>query len=126
MVVKVAPDLSNAQVKSLAKILTKNNIDGVIATNTSISRPINLENYIKAEEKGGLSGAPIKDISNKVVSLLSMELKGRIPIIGCGGIMNELDAQDRISSGAELLQIYTGFIYNGPRIIGDIINNIKI
>ena len=126
LVVKIAPDLNKTQIKSLAKILTKNNIDGVIATNTSISRPIDLEDYVKAEETGGLSGAPINNISNNVIKLLSLELKGRIPIIGCGGIMNELDARDKISYGAELLQIYTGFIYNGPSIIGDIINNIKI
>ena len=126
LVVKIAPDLNKSQIKSVAKVLLANNIDGVIATNTSISRPIDLEDYVKSEEKGGLSGAPINDISNKVIKLLSLELKGRIPIIGCGGIMNEFDARDKISLGAELLQVYTGFIYNGPSLIGDIINNIKV
>ena len=125
LVVKIAPDIDKTQVKVLAKVLLKNKIDGVIATNTSISRPDNLQDKSTSKEQGGLSGAPIKDFSTDIIRLLFSELKGNIPIIGCGGIMNEFDAREKLAAGANLLQIYTGFIYKGPSLISNILKNIN-
>lgn len=121
LVVKIAPDLSIDEVKSIAKTLIDNKIDGVIATNTSISRPKSLKNTSYINEKGGLSGAVIAPLSNKVISELFKHLQDKIPIIGCGGVTDKSSAESKIKAGAKLLQVYTGFIYRGVDLIEDII-----
>lgn len=100
-------------------------IDGVIATNTTSSRH-GVEGQPFADEVGGLSGAPLTSKSTLVISRLGTTLAGRIPIIGVGGIMNSSDAQAKIDAGASLVQIYSGLIYKGPKLIRDISQNLKL
>lgn len=116
---KISPDFQQSAVKELIQIIKKANVDGVIATNTTISRD-NLLTDTKTIEKigpGGLSGSPLLDQSNTILSFLGMELGGDIPLIGVGGIFTKEDYEEKISRGASLVQIYTGFIYVGPRIV---------
>ncbi len=119
LVVKIAPDLTEEEVKDIAKTLLTSKIDGVIATNTTLSRD-NLisEAYIK--ETGGLSGAPLLTNSTNIIKQLNAILKGKIPIIAVGGIMSAEDAEAKLQAGASLVQIYTGLIYKGPKLIHEI------
>jgi dihydroorotate dehydrogenase len=115
--VKIAPDLDEAQVAVIATTLKRNSIDGVIATNTTIEREaVRLLRH--GDEAGGLSGAPVFEASNRVISQLRRLLGADYPIIGVGGVMSAADAQAKIAAGADLVQIYTGFIYQGPALIG--------
>jgi dihydroorotate dehydrogenase len=93
-------------------------MDGVIATNTTISRT-GLEKSVVANETGGLSGAPLERRSDSIIDYLSLNLQGAIPIIGVGGITDQASAQAKFKAGASLLQIYTGFIYQGPKLISE-------
>lgn len=122
--VKIAPDLNEAEVTSIAKSLIDNNIDGVIATNTTLSRE-GVEGLEYSNEQGGLSGFPVKEKSTTVIRLLAKTLDNKLPIIGVGGISSSDDANEKLAAGASLVQIYTGFIYQGPPLIKDIVNNIK-
>ncbi len=116
LVVKVAPDLSAEEVADMAACLLRCRIDAVAATNTTISRP-GLEGNQLAQEKGGLSGAPLKALALAQTRLWAQHLQGQIPLIGVGGILQGEDAAERITAGADLVQIYTGLIYTGPRLI---------
>ena len=120
LVLKIAPDLDDAQLGAIAKCLLKHKLDGVIATNTTVSRAI-VKGLPHAEEKGGLSGAPLRDVSTEVVRKLARLLDGRVPIIGVGGVMSADVARAKLAAGASLVQIYTGFIYRGPQLIGEIL-----
>ena len=120
LVVKIAPDLTYDEISHIAKLLLEFEIDGVIATNTTIERKV-VEGHLLAGETGGLSGAPLKEISTAVVKALSTELNGKIPIIAAGGISTVADAKEKLNAGASLVQIYTGLIYQGPKLIDDII-----
>ncbi|NQZ83332.1 MAG: quinone-dependent dihydroorotate dehydrogenase [Colwellia sp.] len=119
--VKIAPDLTAPEVESIAECLINNEIDGVIATNTTLSRE-GVENLEHGGEQGGLSGAPVKDKSTQVIKLLAKALDNKLPIIGVGGIASGSDAQEKIAAGAKLVQVYTGFIYKGPSLVKDIVN----
>jgi dihydroorotate dehydrogenase len=119
--VKIAPDLTEDEVNSIAISLIDNNIDGVIATNTTLSRE-GVEGLEFGSEQGGLSGAPVKDKSTTVISLLAKALDNKLPIIGVGGIASSHDANEKIIAGASLVQVYTGFIYQGPPLVKDIVN----
>jgi len=123
LLVKIAPDLSDEEIRQLANTLLENNVDGVIATNTSNQRP-QLKSTGLASEQGGLSGRPIQPQSDHVLAVLVHELNGKIPVIAVGGIMSAADAQRKISAGAALVQVYTGFIYAGPRLVSDIADKI--
>jgi len=114
--IKVAPDLKPSEITQIAKTLLDNNIDALIATNTTLSRDA-VKGMAHGEEAGGLSGKPVKDMSTEVIRLFHSHLKGQIPIIGVGGISSAKDAQDKLEAGASLLQIYTGLIYEGPGLI---------
>ena len=116
---KIAPDLTLEQVDSIAELLLEHKIDGVIATNTTLSRD-KVEGMEHAEEGGGLSGAPVRDKSTLVIQRLSQRLQGALPIIGVGGILSGADAVEKIASGASLVQVYSGLIYSGPQLIRDI------
>ncbi len=118
IVVKLAPDLQNDDIRRCVDTLIENGIDGVIATNTTISRR-RVQGLLHAEEAGGLSGAPLRDRSTEVVRLIAEHVKGEIPIIASGGIMTSADAVEKVEAGAQLVQLFTGFIYNGPRLIAD-------
>jgi dihydroorotate dehydrogenase len=121
--VKIAPDLNEEEIQSIAKSLIDNNIDGVIATNTTLSRE-GVEGLEFGDEQGGLSGAPVKDKSTTVIRILAQALDKKLPIIGVGGIASSEDANEKIAAGASLVQIYTGFIYQGPPLIKDIVNGL--
>ena len=120
LVVKIAPDLDDSEILHIAKLLLEFDIDGVIATNTTISREA-IQGHKFAEETGGLSGAPVKDKSTYVVAGLSSELNGKMPIIAAGGILSGQDAKDKLTAGASLVQVYSGLIYRGPQLIEDIL-----
>jgi dihydroorotate dehydrogenase len=121
LVVKIAPDLSKTEVASIADKLLIHKIDGVIATNTTLSRE-NVENLPNSKEAGGLSGAPLSARATEVVQQLSAALNNQIPIIAAGGIMSAADAKNKFKAGASLVQIYTGLIYQGPNLIKEITN----
>jgi dihydroorotate dehydrogenase len=116
IVVKISPDLSEQEIHSIGSVLLKEKIDGVIATNTTIQRE-GVENSPYAKEAGGLSGKPLFKRSNRVISQLHGVLQDHIPIIASGGIMDERAAKEEYAAGAKLLQVYSGFIYSGPRLI---------
>jgi dihydroorotate dehydrogenase len=124
LAVKIAPDLSEEEVKSIAQSLIDNGIDGVIATNTTLSRE-GVEQLEHGNEQGGLSGAPVKDKSTTVIKLLAEALDNKLPIIGVGGIASSDDANEKLAAGASLVQVYTGFIYQGPPLVKDIITGLK-
>ncbi len=122
LTLKIAPDLDDNEIKQIAESLIKFKFDGVIATNTTLSRDAvkGLEN---SEESGGLSGQPLTADSTMVISKLSAVLKGLIPIIGVGGISSGKDAMEKFNAGSSLVQVYTGFIYQGPKLISNIIKS---
>ncbi len=121
LVLKIAPDLTPEEVRNIADLLLQFNIDGVIATNTTISRD-KIAGHPLANETGGLSGAPVKEMATEVVRLLAAELNGKLPIIAAGGILSAADAQEKLAAGASLVQVYTGLIYRGATLISDIVN----
>lgn len=118
--VKVAPDLSNEEIASIAEVLKKNNIDAVIATNTTLSREAVADDP-QADQQGGLSGAPLTGRSTEVIREFYAHLQGDVPIIGVGGICSAEDAQAKLDAGAELLQVYSCLIYKGPELVSDIL-----
>jgi dihydroorotate dehydrogenase len=116
--VKIAPDLDEQQVAVVAATLRHNGIDGVIATNTTLSREA-VKGLEHAEEAGGLSGAPVREASNRVIRQLRQALGPGYPIIGSGGVMSAADAREKLQAGADLVQVYTGLIYSGPGLVPD-------
>jgi len=117
--VKIAPDLDDTQVQLIARTLKKTGMDGVIATNTTIARDA-VRHLPHGEELGGLSGAPVFEASNRVIAQLRSELGAAFPIIGAGGVMCGADARAKIAAGADLVQVYTGFIYKGPPLVPEV------
>jgi dihydroorotate dehydrogenase len=114
--VKIAPDLDAAQVRQIANALKEYGIDGAIATNTTVSRDA-VKHLPHGLEAGGLSGAPVMQASNRIIQQLRSSLGPDYPIIGVGGVMNGDDARAKIAAGANLVQVYTGFIYRGPELV---------
>jgi len=114
--VKIAPDLDDAQVDVISATLKRHAMDGVVATNTTLSREA-VKGLRHAEEAGGLSGAPVLEASNRVIRQLRAALGKGFPIIGVGGVMSGLDAVSKIKAGADVVQIYTGLIYQGPALV---------
>lgn len=123
LAVKIAPDLTSDELKQVAESLLKYNIDGVIATNTTLDREL-IHDMPHAAETGGLSGRPLQNKSTEIIRQLHEYLKGQIPIIGVGGIDSAMAAREKMQAGAELVQIYSGFIYHGPDLVKNIVNNI--
>ncbi|MEI2627483.1 quinone-dependent dihydroorotate dehydrogenase [Erwinia aphidicola] len=121
--VKIAPDLSEEELIQVAESLLRHNIDGVIATNTTLDREL-VKGLKHADEAGGLSGRPVQSRSTEIIRRLASELQGRIPIIGVGGIDSLVSAREKMAAGASLVQIYSGFIYKGPPLIKEIVSNI--
>jgi dihydroorotate dehydrogenase len=117
--VKIAPDLEPSQIDAIAALLVKHQIDGVIATNTTLSRD-EIATLPHGGERGGLSGQPLTHRATAVIRRLHMTLQGALPIIGVGGIMNAADAKEKIEAGASLIQIYSGLIYRGPDLVREI------
>ena len=119
ILLKIAPDLSNEQLNDIIEIINATKIHGVIATNTTISREGLSTNKEKVNQigNGGLSGKPLKNRSTEVIRYLAEKSGKAFPIIGVGGIHSAADAIEKLEAGADLIQIYTGFIYEGPSII---------
>ncbi len=116
ILIKIAPDLTDDEIKDLAKTFNELKVEGIIATNTTITRDT-VEGYNHADETGGLSGAPIREMSNHVLKEFREQLDLDIPIMGVGGVMSAHDAEEKLKYGADLVQIYSGFIYQGPKIV---------
>lgn len=116
---KIAPDLTHEQVMEIADLLMQHQIDGVIATNTTLARDA-VKDMENGDETGGLSGAPVRNQSTIVIQQLSKQLQGALPIIGVGGILSGPDAVEKIAAGASLVQVYSGLIYKGPALVHDI------
>lgn len=116
--VKLAPDLENDDILRCVDTLIAHGIDGVIATNTTISRD-RIQGMPNCNEMGGLSGAPLRERSTEIVRLIAEHVKGALPIIASGGVMTSQDAVEKMEAGAKLVQLYTGFIYSGPALIAE-------
>ncbi len=119
LVVKIAPDMDDAAIEQVAGVLVEQGMDGVIATNTTIGRE-GVESLPHSEEAGGLSGLPVREKSTRMVSALREHLKDQLPIIGVGGVSDGPSAREKIEAGARLVQTYTGFIYRGPSLVGEV------
>lgn len=122
LAVKIAPDLEVDEITDIAERLILANIDAVIATNTTSTRPSSLSCKKLAHEQGGLSGQPVFELSTTVLKQVVAALDGKMPVIAVGGIVSAEDALEKIKSGASLVQVYTGFIYAGPKLIDDCVN----
>jgi dihydroorotate dehydrogenase len=118
LLVKVAPDLDDAQIEAIAELALAHRVDGLIATNTTISRE-GVEGHRLASEAGGLSGRPLMARATRVLARFAQALGGRVPLIGVGGILDGADARAKVDAGASLVQVYTGFIYRGPVLIAE-------
>ena len=123
--IKIAPDMTAEEVTLVGATLLEEGMDAVIATNTTLDRSAVADSPY-ANEAGGLSGAPLTDMSTEVIRLLADELKGRTPIIGVGGIFSGADAADKIAAGASLVQLYSGFIYRGPELVRECADAIAV
>lgn len=121
--VKIAPDMSDDELKAVADQLVTNGFEAVIATNTTVDR-MGIDSSPYKDEAGGLSGAPLKERSTHAIRVLSEHLDGTMPIIGVGGVMSGDDAVEKIQAGASLVQLYTGFIYRGPCLVTETANAI--
>ncbi len=122
--VKIAPDLEREDLFMLAEILKEHEVDGVIATNTTLDHG-QVKHLPHGGEAGGLSGAPLRQRSTRVVRQLAEALQGALPIIGTGGIMSGADAREKMAAGARLVQIYTGLVYRGPALIREVVASLQ-
>lgn len=125
LVLKIAPDLTEEEIASVADSLIRHSIDGVIAGNTTLSRET-VTGLTNAEQVGGLSGKPLNALSTKLIMRLAKELNGALPIIGSGGIHSLASGQEKIDAGAKLLQVYSGLIYEGPGLIQTLAKHIRL
>ncbi|WP_087017694.1 quinone-dependent dihydroorotate dehydrogenase [Thaumasiovibrio subtropicus] len=120
---KIAPDLEDEEVMQVADSCLRHKMDGVIGTNTTLDRTL-VKGMKHCDEAGGLSGRPVQNKSTEVIRKLAEALKGEIPIIGVGGIDSAVAAREKMEAGAKLVQVYSGFIYHGPKLVKDIVTNI--
>jgi len=123
LALKIAPDMDDAAIEAVARTAVKERMDAVIATNTTTSR-LGVQGLAHSGEEGGLSGAPLREMSTAVIRKLARALDGAMPIIGVGGIMEAAHARDKLAAGATLLQLYCGLIYRGPQVVADIVNGL--
>lgn len=121
--IKVAPDLDDEQIAAIARLALERKLDAVIATNTTLTRP-SMEGVLTAQEDGGLSGRPLKALATTVIAKLYDHLQGKVTIIGVGGIENAEDAWQKLIAGADLLQIYTALVYQGPGVVRRIVRGL--
>jgi len=121
---KIAPDLDVADINLIADLLLEFGLDAIIATNTTVSRTV-VANLEHGNEAGGLSGAPVRAASTEVIKTLKARLGNDLPIIGVGGILSGQDAQEKVSAGASLVQIYSGLIYRGPDLVSECVSALR-
>jgi dihydroorotate dehydrogenase len=121
LTVKISPDSSDAELAQIADVLRRERMDGVIATNSTLSRA-GVEDYANGFQAGGLSGAPLRERATRVVKILADALQGELPVIGVGGILSGADAVEKLDAGAALVQIYTGLIYRGPELVNECVS----
>jgi dihydroorotate dehydrogenase len=124
LALKIAPDIDGDQIRDIGAALLRHRIDGVIATNTTLSRR-DVDGVRHSKEQGGLSGAPVFDLSNIVIRALKKEVGDAVPIIGVGGILSGSDAMAKIQAGAQLVQLYSGLIYRGPALVKECADALK-
>jgi dihydroorotate dehydrogenase len=124
MLVKVAPDLSDDDIDAAGRVLADLQVDGVIATNTTVSR-LAVQDDPQARESGGLSGAPLMDKATAVLRMLRTRLPASIPLIGVGGVLSGADAAQKMAAGASLVQLYTGLVYRGPSLIAESVDAMR-
>ena len=124
MLVKVAPDLSDDDIDAAGRVLADLQVDGVVATNTTVSR-LAVQDDPLAHESGGLSGAPLMDKSTAVLRMLRTRLPASIPLVGVGGILSGADAAKKMAAGASLVQLYTGLVYRGPALVGECVDAMR-
>ncbi|NTV94739.1 MAG: quinone-dependent dihydroorotate dehydrogenase [Thiobacillus sp.] len=122
--VKIAPDLDAEQIAEMADLFRRHRVDAVIATNTTLGRA-GVEHLKHGGETGGLSGAPVKAASDRVLKAFAGALAGEVPLIGAGGILQGSDARDKIAAGASLVQLYSGLIYRGPELVGECARSLR-
>ena len=120
LLVKIAPDLVQQDLEDIAKVSLKLGVDGLIVSNTTIERPKEIQNHPDAGETGGLSGKPLFSMSTAVLSEMYKLTKGKIPLIGVGGVSSGREAYQKIRAGASLVELYTAFSYAGPSIVPNI------
>ena len=123
LALKIAPDLDDQEIIQVCASLIRHNIDGVIGTNTTLDRTL-VDGMDHCDEMGGLSGRPLQNKSTDVIRKMAIALDGALPIIGVGGIDSAIAAREKMQAGAQLVQVYTGFIYHGPRLVKDIVNGL--
>lgn len=123
IVLKIAPDLKKNELFSILDLVGEHQINGVVATNTTTNRPDG--NLASLSESGGLSGGPLTKISTRVIEMISERTQGSLPIIAAGGIMTDQDAFEKINAGASLIQLYSGLVYKGPKLISDCVNKLS-
>lgn len=124
LLVKIAPDMDDEGILAAARVLSEAGVDGVIATNTTLSRA-GVAQHPLAKEAGGLSGAPLMNLANNTLRRLAVALPPSIPLIGVGGILSGVDAVAKTAAGAQLVQLYSGLVYRGPRLIGECVEAIR-
>ena len=128
--IKISPDMSEKEINDLCEVALESNVvDGLILTNTTISRDMlyskPIKNSWKIDESGGLSGPPLKNLSNQVIKKVYKKTKGKIILIGVGGVSSGRDAFEKISLGCNLIQLYTSLIYNGPNVVSNILSELS-
>jgi len=124
ILLKIAPDLNEDQLKEIIEIVESENITGIIATNTTIDKSSIPESYLYAREQGGLSGLPVKEKSTSIIKFLRKHAKRDLVIIAVGGVFTAADAKEKLDAGADLVQVYTGFIYEGPKMVKHILKGL--
>ncbi len=124
LALKISPDLNDGELGHIVELLMRHHIDAVIATNTTLQRPDSLRSRA-AVNPGGLSGQPLKPLSTALIAKLFRQLQGTVPIIGVGGIETADDAWEKLTAGADLLQLYTSIIFQGPSVVGDILLDLE-
>jgi dihydroorotate dehydrogenase len=124
LVVKVSPDETDETLKQMTEVILQHGIEGIIATNTTCSRE-QVKNNLHAEEQGGLSGKPLQELSTRCLRLLKQYAGDSVTLIGVGGIDSCISAQDKLESGASLVQVYSGLIYQGPGLVHQIVSGLN-
>jgi dihydroorotate dehydrogenase len=127
ILVKVAPDLTNDALDEILELIEPRKVSGLVATNTTVGRPESADARIRSvyDQAGGLSGRPLRARSTEVIRHLARQTKGRMPIVGVGGIFTAEDAWQKVRAGACLLQVYTGFVYEGPSMVRRLVSGLR-